>query len=533
MQRQAIVGIFTIVALVALFGVFVVLANFGTQGRYNIGVHFKTAAGLHKGALVYESGVNVGTVVSTQLLPDDFSVEVVLGINNGVDIPRNAKFLIQAPLTGDATIEIVPPVAQTRPAGYAGPTPAPPAISVLPHEVLPLNEQPEGTNPTTVQDLLAEGQGEVHRLDAMLSQLERREPKLLDTLQSSLNNANDITVTTKQTVAELSRRIDTLTSTLQTALTSGSANLDDITAQLDQTVRSNRGHVDAIIASLDGSARALNQTAESVRGIAGDPRLHDNLIRTTQGIAETATTVASIAHDFRNVTGNPQTQAQLRDTIANADAAVERANSILGSFGGKSSVYGVDPGATPAPLGSPRPGGAPGPLGSPAPGNVPQNVKGKLGALVKNLVALQIRISELDSAKANTSHSPILTNDRGPQTDFNAVLLPQGSTSLFAGANDIGSGHTTFNFAGMASFGKSLRVGGGVLYSRLGARAVYAPSGSTGKGVGAEVRLYDLRHPTADGYLNYGVGNGLTVFGGERDIFHDGRRTTFGLQYQF
>ena len=70
MNRQALVGIFTIVALVGLFGVFLVLANVGTQGRYKIGVHFKSAAGLHKGALVYESGVVVGVVDQTNLLPE-------------------------------------------------------------------------------------------------------------------------------------------------------------------------------------------------------------------------------------------------------------------------------------------------------------------------------------------------------------------------------------------------------------------------------------------------------------------------------
>ena len=63
MNRQAIVGLFTILALLGLFGVFFVLTNVGTQGRYKIAVHFKSAAGLHKGALVYESGVVVGMLI--------------------------------------------------------------------------------------------------------------------------------------------------------------------------------------------------------------------------------------------------------------------------------------------------------------------------------------------------------------------------------------------------------------------------------------------------------------------------------------
>jgi ABC-type transporter Mla subunit MlaD len=88
--------------------VFFVLSNLGTGGRYKIGVHFQSASGIHSGALVYESGVNVGVVDSLQLQPADFTVSIILAINNNVDIPRDARFIIQAPLTGDATLEIVP-----------------------------------------------------------------------------------------------------------------------------------------------------------------------------------------------------------------------------------------------------------------------------------------------------------------------------------------------------------------------------------------------------------------------------------------
>src|ERR1700681_2562918 len=160
MNRQAIVGLFTILALLGLFGFFLVLANVGPQGRYKIGVQFRSAAGLHKGALVYESGVVVGVVDQTNLNPDDFTVEVVLAIDNKIDVPRNARFLIQAPLTGDSTLEIVPVVSKPQPSGHAAPTGAPAAVAILPHQILPREQQPQGTNPATIQDLLDQGQGE-------------------------------------------------------------------------------------------------------------------------------------------------------------------------------------------------------------------------------------------------------------------------------------------------------------------------------------------------------------------------------------
>src|SRR5665213_1103973 len=512
MNRQALVGIFTIITLIALFGVFVVLGNYGTQGRYKIGVHFKSAAGLHRGALVYESGVVVGAVDQTNLLPEDFTVEVVLAINNNVDVPRTARFLIQAPLTGDSTMEIVPPVAAPQPAGIASPTNAPAAVAVLPREVLPLDQQPQGTNPATVQDLLDQGQGEVRRLDKMLADLERREPKLLNTFQTALDNANDISVTANRSFTRLSARLDSLTSTLQVALQQSSANLTDVTAQLDS------------------SARDLNRTADHVTSLASNPQLRSNILQTTQGIAQTASTFASIAGDLEKVTGNPQTQAQLRDTLANVDAAAQKANSLLAQFGGRSSVYGVDRGATPAPAGTPLPNGTypqrsgpPGPSASAPPETVQANVKNKLGTLVKNLVALQVRVSALDAQQGGTSGSALLSKDRGPQTDINVIAVPNGSTYLFAGANDIGA-KTSYNFAAMARVGSNLRIG---------VRAVYSPALTRGLGFGVEARVYDPRHPTTDLYGNLGLGQGLTLFGGERDLLHTGRRTTFGLQYQF
>jgi phospholipid/cholesterol/gamma-HCH transport system substrate-binding protein len=109
MTRQAQVGAFAIIALLLLFGVFYVITDFGTRHTgYRVGVHFESAAGLTSGALVYFSGVNVGSVDSITLLPDN-TVDVILAVNKDIDIPQASKFLIQAPLTGSPNVIIVPP----------------------------------------------------------------------------------------------------------------------------------------------------------------------------------------------------------------------------------------------------------------------------------------------------------------------------------------------------------------------------------------------------------------------------------------
>jgi ABC-type transporter Mla subunit MlaD len=526
MSRQAIVGLFTVLGLIALFGIALVLANVGTGGRYLTAIHFKSAAGLHKGALVYESGVIVGVVDQTRLLPEDFTVDVIMAINNAVDIPRDSRFLIAAPLTGDTTLEIVPPTPAARPAAAVGPTPPPQTVALLPREVLPLEEQPEGTNPATIGDLLEEGQGEVHRLDLMLAQLEVSEPRLLNSLQAALNNANLLTGEGSKRLFGLTDRLDALVATMQVSMAAGGKNLVDMTGQLDSTVRRNGSNVDTMLAMLAKSSVALNETVDQVRDLAANPQVHQNLLDVTRGLAQTATTIGAITADMRTVTGNPQTQAQLRDTIANTDAATQKLNALLRSFGASSSVYGVDAGATPAP------GPAAAASAGPAPANAPANaqtMRSGIGAIARSLIALQIRLSELDDLHSGTSGQPLLqTSQRGPRSDFNAVLLPNGKTSLIAGANDIGTPQNSWNVALRQNVAPHLAIGGGVLYSNLGALVQYNPGP-----VGFEARLYDPQFPTLDAYGNVNVAHDLQLFGGERDVTHTGRRTVFGLQLQF
>ena len=84
------------------------------------------------------------------------------------------------------------------------PADARPPVTLLPRQVLPVNEQPQGANSATIADLLQQGQGEIKRFDVVMAEFEARTPKLLDTLQTTLNNANDLTITTKRSMSQLS-----------------------------------------------------------------------------------------------------------------------------------------------------------------------------------------------------------------------------------------------------------------------------------------------------------------------------------------
>lgn len=525
----------------ALFAVFYFLGDFWTRSRgYKVGAHFENAAGLHRAAGVSMSGVSIGAVDDVELEPD-YSVDVILAIKPGFEIPKESKFLILAPLTGEPSVVIEPPRGTQ--------------LATLPHEILPLDEQPQGKNPASIQDLLEQGQGEIRRFDRIMAVLERRAPRMLDSLDSALNNANQLTLAARGSLAQLSDSANGMMATLNRSAALSGENFVRLTGTLNDTVKRNTGQLDSIIANLNQTSGSVKTSANSMRDIATNPKMKQDLLDTAHQLSVTAKTFADLTNDLRQVTGNPQTQAQLRDTVAQFDATTQKIDSLLASFGGKSSVYGVDKGATPAPGGATppppgfvptsRPALAPGPSAAPGvpipPGTAtpsprggvsPAGIEGlkkRLDSFTKDLVEIQIRVGQLTAlqpanAKGNTS--PLLSIDRGPQTDFNIRLLPKGATSLFVGINDAGGTASTANFMLIGRRG-GFQYGGGMEYSRLGLMSSFSTSKA-----GLEFRAYDLRHPTLDAYGNLFLAPKLQIFGGERDVTHTDRRTVFGLQFE-
>jgi ABC-type transporter Mla subunit MlaD len=566
MNKQAQVGLFTILGLIAVFAVFFVLADFGTRARgYKVGVHFQAASGLRNAAIVYLSGVPIGAVDEITLLPD-YTTEVVLAIRPGFAIPRQSRFLIQAPITGEPTVLIEPPAHVSS------------SVATLPREVLPLAEQPRGTNPTTFADLLEQGQGEVRRLDDLLAQFQRAEPSLLAELQSTLRNANALTTNANRSLTKVTGKVETLADSLQRNLTLASTNVVALTGSLNSVVQRDSVSIDILLAQLTRTSKSFGETVDSLHDVATNPAVKKNLIDTTRDFAATAKAFAALTNDLHNVTGNPQTQNQLRDAVAQLDATSQKVDSLVGQLGGTSKVYGVDPNATPAPAepgsapsaaipGSPAPGAppAPGAASTPVPpgAEVPQvrpegrddnagalanrngaangtgtasnaalaNLRRRLNGFTKDLVQLQVRVGELSPARPGslgTNTSPLLTADRGPESDFNLFVLPHARTGFEAGVNDVGSSGTSTANAILINRSGSLSYGGGIEYSRLGVNAAIA------RGVfGFETRAYDLRHPTLDSYVNILAFPKLQLFGGERDLTHVDRRTVFGLQFEF
>ena len=138
----------------------------------------------------------------------------------------------------------------------------------------------------------------------------------------------------------------------------------------------------------------------------------------------------------------------------------------------------------------------------------------------------QLRLSGL-SVQQNAGLNPVMTKSQGPLGDINMILLPHSPTSFMVGANAIGN-NTTWNAVLQQTKG-GFSLGGGVLYSQIGALAQYNSINHWG----LETRVYDLTYPMIDLYGNVRIAPGTQLFFGERDTFHASRRATAGFQYQF
>jgi hypothetical protein len=501
MNRRAILGLFSMISLIALFGVYIVLTDFLTRTKgYRLGIRFPSAAGLTTGSLVYESGVVVGSVDAINLLPD-YASEVIVVLRSNVNVPSNARFMIVQPLQGDPTLRILPLASR----------PAPP----IPHRLLPVSQQPVGLATISLPEFLAQGQDQVMRVDNLLAQLQHRAPRLLDAMQEAVDNGSKLTKDADRSLVSVAASSRLLIAQLSESIAIASSNLIDLTARLDAATKTGEPRVERITAQLDLASKELAESINALHKIAADPALHENVIATTRSLAETSATFSSLLNDFRKVTGDEQTQARLRDIVTNLDSATQRADSLLGTLGGKSNL-----------LRSPRP--EPHAL-IPA---VPSGRERALAPPRPSLFGVQVRMSGLSPEHHDAHGAPLnsrlLDQDRGPQTDLALIALPQAPTSLLLGVNDIGN-HSTVTLEALRRRG-AVSYGGGLLYSTLGVTGSVA-----GEQLALSTDLYDPRHGFVDVYgkLFTDKSHDATIFVGERDVTHDSRRNIFGLQLNF
>ncbi len=519
MSTQLRVGIFAVVTVITLFVVWYVLSNFSLRkNSYQTAFHFRTVAGLQEGASVQLSGVVIGQVDRIELLADQ-TVEVICTIGGDHTLYRGSTVLVTTTLTGQSTLSIMPPrdLASAQP---------------LPHGILPLAEQPQGTLPPSFADLAAQGQAQLKQLDKTLSIVNEELPKLVSKFNGVASHTDTLVLHTDETLRTLSAQlsdtvnhVDALISSSQSVLAESGRNVNELTGTMRKLVMDNQGRFSKLIGNLADTASNLNKTMQTVSQITADPSVKANLIQTTANIKDSSEKLKQIATDIESITGDPNMQGRLRGAIEDLSSTIAKADDILGGF---SNAQGHN--EPPAPRSSNAPNGVrPYPVHSPIPmSSAHSNLT--LPDLGEHRAALHTARGHLSFASFTQLQVRETWGTRGggPDSDLNVVLLPRATTHISVGANDLGY-KTTYNFLIDTIASPRLQYSAGVLYSNLGMKTTYRLGGP----LGVDARLYDPRHPKLDLYGDYRLTERLQLFYGERRLFGADKLPSFGFQIDY
>jgi ABC-type transporter Mla subunit MlaD len=310
--RQAQLGLLTLACAAGVLVAFFLFARLGPgRAGYRIGVHFPGAAGVAPGAEVFLSGVNIGSVDRVRILADG-SVDIILAIRRH-DIPKDARFSIQTSLTGAPSIAIAPP----PPHVVKGVPPTPlPHNAVLEKRVLPLEQQPVGTIPLSVEQLLSQSRSLGNGAQSVLTHMHGYKSSILGNLERSRSNAAATPVLLRATSASLMRQIS---STMQ------QVNANE-TAAVQALRRHDQRRAAMLASSLSSSAKSMNASLDSLRLVTRDPQVRAN-VRASAANLRTAMANAKTLQSQGFASG--ETRAQLADAQANLRAAMEKLRSLL------------------------------------------------------------------------------------------------------------------------------------------------------------------------------------------------------------
>lgn len=316
MSRPARLGLIALACIVFIsLGTYTGIKIVRGTGGYEMGVHFRTAAGIAPGAQVYLSGVNIGTVRKVRILPDT-TVDIILGIFQATDIPKNAKFSVQSTFTGSPTITISVPNQRVT----ASQTPKPVSQNdLLPKRIMPIPEQPTGSTPLSIEDVLAEGRALTDRADRALALARPYGPRLMQHLQNARANG-------AATAQETRAVVPALQASLQSAITWAKTNA--ASAQRALRERDQR-RITAVAAAFERSSRDMKRAASALSSLKNDPGARANLRASAANVREVTSRMAQLTRDMEVVTKNPQTKAQLRDAGRRFREVVARLKSLL------------------------------------------------------------------------------------------------------------------------------------------------------------------------------------------------------------
>lgn len=307
--KNLLVGLTVLVGLVLLgwmvlqFGG-VAISPF-TAGRTVVTVLTERADGIGEGSPVLYRGIGVGQVHSVRMADDMTNVVITLQLNPDARVPANVEAIIrpQGLIGGSSAVflELTGPVAQGRLTSGAELHGQVTAMELLPKEIGQLATDLRKTSQQFRES------GVIEHLDQAIQSVSTQadkvgvaldsiqkivgDEKMRESLQASMQNINDVTVTAKSIAANLEKFSSTLDRT--------GGNLDRLTAEATEVARDARGMVRNTQGNVDQLTRQLGDrlvqigltldTLNSItkkldqgRGTAGmlvnDPKLYEALV---------------------------------------------------------------------------------------------------------------------------------------------------------------------------------------------------------------------------------------------------------------
>jgi len=494
------VGVFAVATVIGVFAVWYVLNSVKLhQDSYQFAIHFRNVVGLQTGSSVQLAGVDIGIVDEIYLLPDQ-TAEVVCSIHRQNTLYKGSIFTVSQTLTGaQSTLTIIPPADLATAVPYQ-------------KKILPTLEQPEGTVPTTIADLVSEGQKRMIELDKTLALVNAELPGIVRNFNGVAIHTDQLVIHADRNFNQLGQQLNTtvsgvngIVSQLNGLLAVNGQNISAMTTGMRQLITASGPKIAALIDNLSATSANLNKTMASVQAIASDPNLKTNLVATTENLKESSEKLKQIATDIQDVTGDPKVQAQLRNTVQNLDETIAKANDILGNFSTAQGATGPSPSQGQSGASGSNQGGTsvtPAASGAP-PQHGASSAAFHMGATGFNpyqLVSGDVRL--------NWTSLP-----SGPYSDVELHVLPHMATHFSLGANSLGH-DTTYNFLVNQRGSPNLEYSFGVLYSNLGAKAVWTGLGP----LGLDARLYNSNWPRLDLYGDLRLTQRLMFFYGEKSI---------------
>lgn len=272
-NAEAKVGLVTIVGVLVFSYVIIDLAQaeiFGKPG-YEVQALVADANGLQKGNVVRYAGVNVGRV--EKVVPTAEGVRVTLKLNNEVKIPKDSQISITTDgLMGEKIVSIKAGRDTTN--------------------YLQSGDRVAGMPAKTMTDMM-------------------------DSAGSLMNNANTMVENINAIVGD---------ARTQQAVRGSLQHINGITAQTDALLQQNSGNIRQITQNM---AALTGQMNVSLQRLDGDGATSENVRSVVRNMQITSAKLAVVADSLASVSGDAQTQSDIKTTLKNTAAISQKVNQLL------------------------------------------------------------------------------------------------------------------------------------------------------------------------------------------------------------